>query len=153
MWRDIHLTSGLTKHDVQKFLLEEIGNLEKFKEESVLAISDPEQKREFEKVAEEYIGKVRTLLAENAARKSCYIATAVYGSYDAPEVRILRRFRDEVLLKSNAGRKFVAFYYRHSPHYAEKLKSHRYINRIVRCVLDGIVVLIEKAHRSCDCGD
>ena len=45
----------------------------------------------------------------------CYIATAVYGSYDCPEVWTLRRFRDEVLAKNCFGRAFIRFYYALSP--------------------------------------
>ena len=45
----------------------------------------------------------------------CYIATCVYGSYDCPEVRTLRRFRDSVLAKNAAGRLFIRVYYALSP--------------------------------------
>jgi hypothetical protein len=55
----------------------------------------------------------------------------------------LRSFRDEVLMKSSLGQTFVSVYYKHSPHYAEKLKDHRYINHCVRLVLDKIVELVE----------
>jgi hypothetical protein len=74
---------------------------------------------------------------------ACYIATAVYGSLDAPEVLALRSFRDEVLMKSPLGQTFVSVYYEHSPYYAEKLKDHRYINHCVKLVLDKIVELVE----------
>lgn len=43
----------------------------------------------------------------------CFVATELYGSYDHPDVRKLRRFRDEVLARSTAGRRFIAWYYRH----------------------------------------
>lgn len=43
---------------------------------------------------------------------NCYIATMVYGSYDSPEVRVLRRFRDEVLKQSEIGRKLIQVYYK-----------------------------------------
>ncbi len=43
----------------------------------------------------------------------CFVATELYGSYDHPDVRTLRRFRDEVLARSAAGRAFIAWYYRH----------------------------------------
>lgn len=45
----------------------------------------------------------------------CYIATAVYGSYDCPEVWTLRRYRDNVLDKSWYGRLFIKCYYAISP--------------------------------------
>lgn len=45
----------------------------------------------------------------------CYIATAVYGSYDCPEVWILRRYRDNVLKPSLFGRLFIKTYYAVSP--------------------------------------
>ena len=72
-------------------------------------------------------------------KEGCYIATAVYGSYDAPEVRTLRRFRDETLKKSAAGRMFIRIYYRFSPPIAQRLKHATKVNRLVRRMLDGFV--------------
>lgn len=45
----------------------------------------------------------------------CYVATAVYGSYDCPEVWTLRRFRDNHLAKTLKGRAFIRTYYAISP--------------------------------------
>ena len=45
----------------------------------------------------------------------CYVATAVYGSYDCPEVWTLRRFRDFTLDETWYGRLFVRAYYATSP--------------------------------------
>lgn len=84
---------------------------------------------------------------EKQEKKSgCFIATACYGSYAAPEVLVLRQFRDEVLLESMGGRSFVRFYYTVSPPIArfiqrrEKLKEWvRYylVSRIVRMIDKG----------------
>ncbi len=52
---------------------------------------------------------------EPSGQSGCYIATAVYGSYSCDEVYALRRFRDEVLYKSAAGRLFIRIYYKVSP--------------------------------------
>ncbi len=41
----------------------------------------------------------------------CFIATAIYGNRDAPQVQTLRDFKDDVLMRSAAGRLFVGFYY------------------------------------------
>ncbi len=45
----------------------------------------------------------------------CYVATAVYGSYDCPEVWTLRRFRDNTLAETWYGRAFIHTYYVISP--------------------------------------
>jgi hypothetical protein len=81
---------------------------------------------------------------EPAKKEGCYIATAVYGSYDAPEVMTLRKFRDNVLKKSVFGRMFIRFYYRLSPPLAEKLKYAKRVNRCVKRILDCWVRRLEK---------
>lgn len=48
-------------------------------------------------------------------KAGCYVATAVYGSYDCPEVWTLRRFRDYTLNESWYGRAFIHTYYAISP--------------------------------------
>jgi uncharacterized protein YjbI with pentapeptide repeats len=55
--------------------------------------------------------------ATGASKNSggCYVATAIYGSYDCPEVRVLRRFRDQYLGRSFAGRLTIRAYYATSP--------------------------------------
>ena len=72
-------------------------------------------------------------------KKGCYIATAVYGDYNAPQVLVLRKFRDERLCKSRFGRVFIKIYYSISPTLAERLKKTKRINNAVRKILDKIV--------------
>lgn len=76
--------------------------------------------------------------AKNAS-EGCYIATAVYGNYDAPEVLVLRNFRDSVLLKSFWGRIFVKIYYFMSPPLANRLKNYDWLNNKVKSILDKFV--------------
>lgn len=85
--------------------------------------------------AKEYVEKLNGV-NKTSDGGGCYIATAVYGSYDAPQVMTLRQFRDDVLQKYYLGRKFIALYYKHSPKYAEQLKYHNRINRVVRSILN-----------------
>lgn len=58
-----------------------------------------------------------TELAQEEGQKSggCYVATAVYGSYDCPEVWTLRRFRDNTLAETWYGLAFICTYYAISP--------------------------------------
>ena len=51
----------------------------------------------------------------NTTSGGCYVATAVYGSYDCPQVWTLRRYRDDTLAKTWYGRVFVRTYYAISP--------------------------------------
>ncbi|MBP8961223.1 VCBS repeat-containing protein [Patescibacteria group bacterium] len=54
----------------------------------------------------------------------CFIATACFGSYDHPFVKVLRQFRDRCLLTNPLGQAFVRWYYRHSPAGAEFLNKY-----------------------------
>ncbi len=53
--------------------------------------------------------------SDNTSSNGCYVATAVYGSYDCPEVWTLRRYRDDMLAKTWYGRLFIYLYYAISP--------------------------------------
>ena len=65
----------------------------------------------------------------------CFVATAAYGSYDHPHVRVLREFRDKVLLRSGWGRIFVQSYYRLSPGPANWLARHNGPRALARMAL------------------
>ncbi|MCC0662534.1 MULTISPECIES: CFI-box-CTERM domain-containing protein [unclassified Clostridioides] len=69
----------------------------------------------------------------------CYIATAVYGSYDAPEVLALRYFRDNTLANHLLGRLFIKMYYTLSPPVANWLKDAKKVNLLVKNILDKFV--------------
>jgi hypothetical protein len=62
----------------------------------------------------------------------CFIATAAYGTAMASEVRYLRAFRDQYLLASDIGRRFVELYYRVSPPIADFLREHSALRSAVR---------------------
>lgn len=82
------------------------------------------------------------------AKSGCFIATACYGSHDAPEVRVLRRFRDESLLASPHGRWLVKRYYQASPLVAAWLGRHPALaNKIRELLLNPLTVLIQKSRR------
>ena len=69
----------------------------------------------------------------------CYIATMAYGSYDAPEVLVLRRFRDEILKKTFLGRVFIANYYAFSPWLVKFVKKTGIAEMFIRRRLDRLV--------------
>ena len=71
--------------------------------------------------------------------QGCYVATAVYGSYDCPEVWTLRRFRDKVLAKSWYGRLFIRLYYAVSPTAVKLFGGSRWFRDFWRTRLDGMV--------------
>lgn len=74
----------------------------------------------------------------------CFIATAVYGDLNHPQVVNLRRFRDLVLAKSSQGRTFIRFYYRFGPTLANAISENNCLKEVVKNVLDQIALIIRK---------
>ncbi len=69
----------------------------------------------------------------------CYVATAVYGSYDCPEVWTLRRFRDNTLAKTFLGRAFIRIYYATSPTIVRLFGNATWFQNFWRPKLDRLV--------------
>lgn len=69
----------------------------------------------------------------------CYVATAVYGSYNCPEVWTLRRFRDDTLAETWYGRAFVHTYYAISPTLVKWFGDTQWFKKMWRGTLDRMV--------------
>ena len=69
----------------------------------------------------------------------CFIATAAWGSRLAPEVVMLREFRDRYLLTNAAGQAFVDWYYSVSPPAAAFIAEHEALRTAARWGLTPIV--------------
>lgn len=74
-----------------------------------------------------------------SSKSGCYIATAVYGAYDCPEVWTLRRYRDFVLDKTWYGKVFIHIYYAISPVLVKWFGNSSWFITPWRKLLDKIV--------------
>jgi hypothetical protein len=61
----------------------------------------------------------------------------------APEVAVLRKFRDQYMVTNELGRRFISLYYRHSPAIAEYISNREWVKRLVRGALLPLVRIAE----------
>ena len=74
----------------------------------------------------------------------CYIATAVYGSYNCPQVWTLRRFRDNTLDGTWYGRVFIKSYYAISPTLVRLFGETNWFKKMWRKPLDRMVTSLQE---------
>lgn len=77
--------------------------------------------------------------SSSSSSEGCYIATAVYGSYDCPQVWTLRRFRDYTLAETWYGRAFIRTYYAISPALVKWFGQTEWFKKMWKGKLDRMV--------------
>lgn len=73
----------------------------------------------------------------------CYIATAIYGSYECPQLWTLRRYRDCILAKTWHGRAIIRIYYAISPTFAKRFSHTVWLKTICKNKLDHMVKMLQ----------
>ena len=98
-------------------------------------------KKSYRFAMEENIQKIHPeyAITSEEEKSGCYIATAVYGTYDCPQVWTLRRFRDYTLARNWYGRLFIHVYYTVSPVLVKKFGYTDWFKKLWRGKLDCIV--------------
>ena len=80
----------------------------------------------------------------NSSTDGCYVATAVYGSYNCPQVWTLRRFRDNTLDETWYGRAFIKTYYAISPTLVKWFGHTEWFKKMWRKPLDRMVASLQR---------
>lgn len=75
--------------------------------------------------------------------KKCFIATAAFGSEMDGFVQKFRDFRNQFLLTSSSGQKFVRSYYKISPYYANIISQSEILKSIARGFLYPLLVIVQ----------
>ena len=82
---------------------------------------------------------------EHEKSGGCYIATAVYGSYDCPPVWVLRRFRDRYLANKLWGRVFIKVYYFISPKLVSLFAHYKWFGAVGERILNPFVAKLKRS--------
>jgi len=92
------------------------------------------------------ISAAATSTTTTPSAPTCIIATATFGSELAPEVQLLRNFRDRQIMRTQSGSNFMvtfnAWYYSFSPHVAVYLTNHWVERTIMKGVLYPLIGIL-----------
>jgi hypothetical protein len=119
-----------------RITVEASSNDADFAPENNQAVSDGTL-REFSECSDIDVGAVGP-----GAAAACFIATAAYGSALDPHVDALRRFRDQHLRRSAAGRALIQVYERISPPAARVIARHETMRAAARWLIAPLVLAI-----------
>jgi hypothetical protein len=111
----------------------------------ILRVSENEQKMtaEIAQLETKPVGEFDGIVQHFKDGK-CFVATACYGDYDHPTVIELRRFRDDYLETSSAGRAFVRWYYQWSPAFANLVAKSKILKTVARVLIVNPAVAIAR---------
>lgn len=130
-----HLASGIDVSGIQNSL-NETG--EKIKKYDPTYVTPSIAKKSF-----------TSSTAGTSSSSGCYVATAVYGSYDCPEVWTLRRFRDYTLDQTWYGRLFIKTYYATSPTFVKYFGNVKLFKSQGKKLLDIWVAKLNRQGYEC----
>jgi hypothetical protein len=88
-------------------------------------------------------GKMRI---ESKSGATCFVATAAYGDWNHPEVEFLRWYRDNILVRSAAGRGFTRVYWHVGPQLAKVVAPLPPVRRAARAALSHLVSALRARH-------
>lgn len=77
---------------------------------------------------------------------NCFVASAVYESWSAPQLQTLRCFRDRVLLRSATGQWLVNQYYRVGPKWAAVVRETPWLQSTLRPCLGAVVWVLDQLY-------
>jgi hypothetical protein len=84
---------------------------------------------------------------ESKSGATCFVATAAYGDWQHPEVEFLRWHRDNVLVRSAAGRVFIRAYWHIGPQLAKVVAPFPLVRGLTRGILSSLVAILRARQR------
>ena len=109
-------------------------------------------------VSKEVVRKIVTKTVEHTVTETqagwsrCLIATAAFGSEVAPQVQMLREFRDEFVMKTFAGENFMkafnTFYYSWSPYVARAEYENPALRNFIKASIYPLLFSLELSRQA-----
>ncbi|AZP12441.1 CFI-box-CTERM domain-containing protein [Undibacterium parvum] len=81
---------------------------------------------------------------ESKSGATCFVASAAYENPNHPDVIFLRIFRDNVLNRSPAGRKFINWYWKNGPKLAKFVEKSIFLRVTSKNTIKLIVLFLKK---------
>ncbi len=107
-------------------------------------LSDESKETFVKKIGKYNPEKQQEIQTKTQSSGGCYVATAVYGSYDCPEVWTLRRYRDYTLAETWYGRMFIKTYYAVSPILVKWFGHTEWFKKMWQGKLDRMVAELQE---------
>ena len=123
---------------IAKLLLDNGAEID-IKNKGGIALYNKETDYEIARMIKEKFPDAEQGAAPAKSGGGCYVATAVYGSYDCPQVWTLRRYRDYTLADTWHGRAFIKTYYAISPTLVKWFGHTEWFKKMWQGTLDRMV--------------